>query len=1117
MSPGSVTIKKLLTRNFILLFALLLFSTAAQALPTFRITQEGFADPNANGVIDCGEQFTLGVLLFDDAPVVSPITPAQGTITVPTQTFATGWQYVPGSLELDSALTENCSIVSILSGNAPADDRASFTYSCLPTVNPGGHSYVLAARIRGTYVGTLGPYFAIAEDRLASGEILTSDLTGSNVQGCPLADLALTKTDGGVSVRPGQTVAYTLAFTNNGDPAANVVLRETVPAQTAANLDISSPGWTCSPSTGAGSMCTLSIGHLAAGAAANRTFAVDVLPSAVAPAIMNIATVVTDTPEVTTANNSGSDSTPLDPGKPDLELAKAISSASASPGSTVVFTIDVRNSGTGLTADTAVQETVPAGSTFDPSASSPGWNCSGSKCSFPLGTFAVGASRTLAFAVRLPSPVPHDLDRLDNTACVTTSTPEPTGNNCGSATAMIEAYPDMSITKTLQSGQGVPGSTLVFNLTVRNSGDRDSGPSTLTETVPDFTTAVSSPGWSCSPDLSAGSTCTSLLPGVAGLGGSVSRTFAVTIDNPLPQGADTIANTVCVSAPGIPQDCDMIEVPTDARAMVSLSKELASGQPVPGATIVYSITAQNTGNRASPPITLTETVPEHTTFDANASSPVWQCSAAPLATCTLFVGPLNGGGESLTRLFAVRVNLPLPAGARDIRNTACAEESGVSHCDDLTVMPQASPVLAIQKTLASGSAAPGEVLVYHVAVSNSGNQHAANVVVTDDLPPLTSLEPIGRDGWICKGRQCSLTLPELAAGTTTTLALSVRVAPTIPGSAASLLNQACATDGPMRTVCDSVETPLGGSPELSLEKTYDGPPLRPGIDLPFTLTLTNSGLRDADGVRLRETIPAASTFQPVGSDPRWSCTSPASGSACELTLDAPAQSSASVTFVVRSASPLPPGVRQIANAACLLLADGNATSCDEVNTPLPTYVEATLVDSLIDDRNGNGSLEDGETIRYTLVVSNPSTLPAANLTASTALDSHLALRTGSVSTSDGQVVSGNAPGDTVPTVEIPFLAPGETVTIEFEALAVDASAAQLSEVASQATVIGPDIEAEPSDDPDTEAGDDPTRTPVGQGVVTGVQEIPTLSQLGLLGLSLLLAFTGLAAVRRRRA
>lgn len=1116
MSPGPVTLKKLLARNFVLLAALLLSATAAQALPTFRITQEGFADPNGNGVIDCGEQFTLGVLLFDDAPVVSPITPAQGTITIPTQTFATGWQYVPGSLELDSVLTENCSIVSILSGHAPADDRASFTYRCLPSVNPGGHAYVLAARIRGTYVGTVGPYFAIGEDRLASGEILTSDLTGSNVQGCPLADLALSKTDGGVSVRPGQTVAYTLTFTNSGDPASNVVLRDTVPAQSTANLAISSSGWTCTPSTGAGSVCTLSIGHLAAGAAASRTFAVDVLPSAVAPAIMNTATVVTETPESTTANNSASDSTPLDPGEPDLELAKSISSASATPGSTVVFTIDVRNSGTGLAADTAVQETVPAGSTFDPSASSPGWKCSGSKCSFPLGTFAVGASRTLAFAVRLPSPVPHDLERLDNTACVTTSTPEPTGNNCGSATALIEAHPDLSITKALQSGQGVPGSTLVFNLTVRNSGDRDSGPSTLTKTVPDFTTAIASPGWSCSPDLGASSTCTSLLPGIAGAGGTASRTFAVTIDNPIPQGADTIANTACVSAPGIPQDCDTIEVPTDARAMVSLSKELTSGKPVPGTTIVYSITAQNTGNRASQPITLTETVPEHTTFDAGASSPGWQCpSAAPLTTCTLFVGPLNGGGESLTRLFAVRVNLPLPAGAREIRNTACAEEPGVSHCDDLTITPQASPVLAIQKTLASGSAAPGEVLVYHVAVSNSGNQHAANVVVTDDLPPLTSFEPIGRDGWICKGRQCSLTLPELAAGTTTTLALAVRVAPTIPGGASSLLNQACASDGPMRTVCDSVETPLGGSPELSLEKTYDGPPLRPGIDLAFTLTLTNSGLRDAGGVRLRETIPAASTFQPVGSDPRWNCTSPASGSTCELTLDAPAQSSASVDFVLRSASPLPPGVRQIANAACLLLADGNATSCDEVSTPLPTYVEATLVDSLIDDRNGNGSLEDGETIRYTLVVSNPSTLPAANLTASTALDPHLALRTGSVSTSDGQVVSGNAPGDTVPTVAIPFLAPGETVTIEFEALAVDASAAQLSEVASQATVTGPDVEAEPSDDPDTEADDDPTRTPVGQGA-SAIHEVPTLSQLGLVGLALLLASAGLAAVRRRR-
>ncbi len=59
-------------------------------------------------------------------------------------------------------------------------------------------------------------------------------------------DLTLTKTDGGVTVDAGGTVAYTLGYTNAGNQGATgVVLTETVPANTTFNAGASTAGWSC--------------------------------------------------------------------------------------------------------------------------------------------------------------------------------------------------------------------------------------------------------------------------------------------------------------------------------------------------------------------------------------------------------------------------------------------------------------------------------------------------------------------------------------------------------------------------------------------------------------------------------------------------------------------------------------------------------------------------------------------------------------------------------------------------------------------------------------------------------------------------------------------------------
>jgi large repetitive protein len=1107
----------------ILFAALALAPTAGRAAtPSFRIFFDHFDDDNGSGLIDCGETFTLQVLLVDDTPAVSPITPSTGTITIPTNVFGVHWAYTPGSLLLDSTLTENCSITSVLEGNSFSDDQAIFTYQCVGESNPGGHSYVLSVLIEGKYVGFSGAFQVFAEDRLNGGGILTDTLTGSNVTGCVPVDLTLSKTDGGLSVFPGQTVAYVLSYGSLGGPASNCSLRETVPANSTFNPSAASPGWSCSPSNSAGSQCTFALGNLPAGAAGSKTFAVDVLATTTAVNLANTAIIATDSTDVTPGNNTASDTTPINPGLPDLALTKSVTAGGGVPGSTVVFRLDVANLGTGLAANSNAQETLPPHSTFNAALSSPGWTCAGANCTNPLGTLIAGANRALSFAVNVDSPLPFGYNALANTACASTSTPnDPPANNCGSASVPLDAAPSVSITKSLASGTGAPGATLTFALTATNSGNRDSSTLTFRETVPAHTTfsAALSPGWVC-PTPVAGSACTYQRPGIPGGGGSATVTFSVTVDNPLPSGVLKITNSACIATSGSPDDCDSIDVPTNGSPMLNIIKRVTSGAAIPGQVLTYTLTVQNTGNQGSGLIQLEEEVPSHTTFDSEASSPGWACAATTAGSdCHLAVGTLAGGGATLSRTFSVRMDSPLPAGVTEIGNTACATSGGQPPvCDTVTVPTQASPELAILKAAAEATAEPGQALTYTIAVSNNGDQDAVNVVVTDPLPSFTTFDAaLNNAAWACSSSTCSATLATLDAGETVTLTLNLRVAATIPEDAAALLNTACATDDPMRRVCSSVLTPLGGAPDLQIQKTYIGPPLSPGADLSFHLALSNGGTRDASGVQLREIIPPASSFQPLGSDPRWSCSSTTPGSACVLVLSLPAGASDSATFVLRADDPLPEGLRQISNSACLLIAVGDLVTCDDTSTPLPIRVTATLTDSQPGnfDRNGNDKLDAGETLHYRLVVTNPSAQAALNLRVATELDEHLALVTGTVLTTDGTVSSGNQPTDSVPTVTLPDLAPGGSVTIEFDALALP-TVAGLASIQSQGTITGPEIEPARTDDPDTDAPLDPTATPLGDGGAE-VHTIPTLGQIGLAVLAILLACAALPLLRRRRA
>lgn len=168
----------------------------------------------------------------------------------------------------------------------------------------------------------------------------------------------------------------------------------------------------------------------------------------------------------------------------------------------------------------------------------------------------------------------------------------------------------------------------------------------------------------------------------------------------------------------------------------------------------------------------------------------------------------------------------------------------------------------------------------------------------------------------------------------------------------------------------------------------------------------------------------------------------------------------------------------------------------------PVELTATKEDQLFIDIDGDGAADPGDTLAYTIVLTNPAdstALEASGVVFTDTLDPWTELETGSVSTSQGTVVLGNTPGDTAIEIDLGTLADGDSATLSFSARVDPAVPAEVVAVTNEGSVAGTNVLATPTQDP---AGGGPTVTTV---VGPSTFEIPTASALGLIAFALLLA------------
>jgi uncharacterized repeat protein (TIGR01451 family) len=309
------------------------------------------------------------------------------------------------------------------------------------------------------------------------------------------------------------------------------------------------------------------------------------------------------------------------------------------------------------------------------------------------------------------------------------------------------------------------------------------------------------------------------------------------------------------------------------------------------------------------------------------------------------------------------------------------------------------------------------------------------------------------------------------------------------------------------------------APTLASQKTVsdlDGGQVEPGDVLEYGVSLTNTGLDAATAVRLTDPIPAGTTYEPgslailsgPGAGP---ATDPAGDDLAEggpggvvFRLGAGASATAggrldvgastSVRFRVRVAASTPAGT-VIPNAATTGFTGATSgTPFTDTTAPVSVTVVGTPVLSaaktatLAVDADGSGGTSAGDTLAYSVVVTNSGNQASTGTVLADSLDPLTRLVVGSVTTTQGTVTSGNAAGQTALRVELGTLAPGASATVAFRARVIDLPPGT-TQIRNQAVVSATGLPPVATDDPVTVTPGDPT--------TVAVTDTPTGTRLGI--------------------
>ncbi|MGA9341645.1 MAG: hypothetical protein WBV61_04860 [Rhodanobacteraceae bacterium] len=704
----------------------------------------------------------------------------------------------------------------------------------------------------------------------------------------PMANLTITKTADVTEAIPGQPITYTITVTNIGDAAAlDTVLADPLPA------GLGGFNWTCTSSTnecpnasGSGDIDE-TIPMLTGEVTYQATAVVNRQPPPPAT-IVNVATITpmngaTCDQDVCTATSSVPTGMA---GAAQINVSKTTQNQQATPGGQVSYFISISNSGQTDAGAVTIVDPIPTGLTQFT------WTCieDGATCPNASGTGAI--DQTIATlpvngfigynitATVSPTPPPN----VTNTA---TATPADgmgcTATSCTSSVTLptgTTGAPHITVTKSTQATEVLPGGQVQYTVQVRNDGTADTGPVSVSDAIPAGLTSFS---WTC---IGSGVTCPSpsgsgsideslrTLPASANVSYTINANVSA---NPPPAGVTNTATAAPADGMGCedPTTCTSsvtLPVGTPPAADILVNKVANVTSLTPGGQVIYTVSISNDGDGDGQQIAVEDPIPTGIAAFSWTCAPVSSCAnASGSGSINELLASLPAGGQAT---YTITASVAANASG-NVTNTASALPSDPSICSGsnctssvtLPVIPPGMPNLLVTKTSDVGLVNPGGEVMYTVSVANQGDGDAAgSILVSDPIP-----SGISTFAWTCSGLSCpaasgngaiNQTLTGLPAGAMVSYSIDASVAATAQDS---VTNTATATPsdgvGCVASSCTasvSISVIQPGRPMVSVSKTGNPPSgvsVQPGQGIHWTLSARNSGTATTGVVILSDSLP----------------------------------------------------------------------------------------------------------------------------------------------------------------------------------------------------------------------------------------------------------------------
>lgn len=598
----------------------------------------------------------------------------------------------------------------------------------------------------------------------------------------------------------------------------------------------------------------------------------------------------------------------------DLELTKTVLPASANPGDTITFTLEVFNNDASTPSDATgvtVRDVIPSGYNLVPGTVSNGGVFNAGDLSITWSNLSIlnGDTLSLTFDVTVNASgdygntaeiTANDIFDIDSTVNNGLA-----GEDDQDTAEVTIPTADLSLSKDIGTGSSLTpnvGDTVVFELTVTNAGPDTATNIVVEDIVPSgFTIGTINNGGTASSG-----TITWNIASMAV--GTTTVSYDVTVNAPTgtPNEYENVAEITASdqfdpnSAPNnddgdqSEDDEDSVTLTVSESADLSLAKNVIVGTTTPnvGETITFELVLSNAGPNDATGVSIEDVLPVGFTLTAVNGG------GSQVGNTASWSGLFVPSGGNLALTYQATINVPTGAPGEYTNSAQItasnqfdadsdptvgpgADDLGDALPDDdetsLTIVPQ-SANLSLDKSVDNATPDVGNTVTFTVQVDNAGPDVATNISVEDAIPAGYSI--VG--GSVSNGGIFNLGGSEVIwnltavplAGVTLTYQATVNAPTGAPGEYENIVQVTASDqydpnsspnndDGDQSEDDEDIQTVTPTASDLSLVKdisAVSSATPNVGDTVTFELTVTNAGPSTATNIVLEDIVPLGYTL-----------------------------------------------------------------------------------------------------------------------------------------------------------------------------------------------------------------------------------------------------------------